>query len=92
MSDLEANFNRAAKNIENLKARPNDEELLEIYGLYKQATVGDCNQSKPGMFQLKEKAKHEAWLKKKGEYWLALRPSLSTREPSANFKSLTTQA
>ena len=66
MADLEQAFQEAANNVKNLKAKPNDEELLCLYGLYKQATVGDCNQAKPGMFQLKEKAKHEAWASKKG--------------------------
>lgn len=66
MSDLDKNFEGAAEAVKNLKTRPNDQELLEIYGLFKQATVGDCNQPKPGMFQLKEKAKHEFWSKKAG--------------------------
>lgn len=67
MADIEAAFNKAAEDIKNLKARPTDEELLEIYALFKQATVGDNDQAKPGMFQLKEKAKYEFWLKKKGK-------------------------
>lgn len=66
MSDLEAQFQKAAEDVKNLKTRPSDEQLLEVYALFKQATVGDNTQSKPGMFQLKEKAKHEFWLKKKG--------------------------
>lgn len=34
----------------NTKIKPtmSNEELLKIYGLYKQATVGDCNIEKPG--------------------------------------------
>lgn len=36
-------FNEAAEKVKNLKTRPNDEELKELYGLYKQATVGDIN-------------------------------------------------
>lgn len=67
MSDLEQEFKKAAEDISNLKTRPADEQLLDIYGLFKQATVGDCDQPKPGVFQLKEKAKHEFWLKKKGK-------------------------
>ena len=66
MADLENQFQQAAKDVANLKTRPSDEELLNVYGLYKQATVGDCDQPKPGMFQLKEKAKHEFWTQKKG--------------------------
>lgn len=38
-------FNKAAEDVNNLKARPTDQELLEIYALYKQASVGDCNTS-----------------------------------------------
>lgn len=66
MADLEQQFQAAADKVKNLTKRPNDEELLNLYGLFKQATVGDCNQSKPSMFQLKEKAKHEAWTSRKG--------------------------
>lgn len=66
MADLETQFQRAADEIKKLKARPTDQELLELYGLFKQASAGDCNQARPGMFQLKEKAKYEFWLKNKG--------------------------
>lgn len=66
MADLETQFQKAAEDVKNLKARPTDQELLEIYALFKQASVGDNEQPKPGMFALKEKAKHEFWLKKKG--------------------------
>lgn len=37
------NFQKAAENVKNLKGKPSDEDLLEIYGYYKQATIGDCN-------------------------------------------------
>jgi len=30
-----------------LAAQPEDEDLLELYALYKQSTIGDCN---TGMF------------------------------------------
>lgn len=66
MSDLETQFRLAADALKRLKSRPSDGELLELYALFKQATVGDNNEPKPGMFQLKEKAKHESWLSKKG--------------------------
>jgi hypothetical protein len=36
-------FNEAAQSVKNLTKRPSDEELLEAYALYKQATVGDNN-------------------------------------------------
>lgn len=66
MADLEQQFQKAAESIKNLVRRPNDTELLEIYALFKQATVGDCNHAKPSMFQPKEQAKFDVWMKKKG--------------------------
>jgi len=36
-------FLEAAEQVKNLKSKPNDTEMLELYGLYKQATVGDVN-------------------------------------------------
>lgn len=43
---LEAQFKEAAAKVEKLTKKPTDAELLEIYGLYKQATVGDVNTGK----------------------------------------------
>ncbi|XP_030352737.1 acyl-CoA-binding domain-containing protein 7 [Strigops habroptila] len=63
---LEADFNTAAEDVKKLKTRPTDEELKELYGLYKQATVGDINIECPGTLDLKAKAKWEAWNLKKG--------------------------
>ena len=40
-------FNQAAENIKKLTKRPEDEELLELYALYKQATIGDNNTGNP---------------------------------------------
>ena len=42
------------------KTMTND-ELKEIYGLYKQATVGDINTERPGMLDFKGKAKWDSW-------------------------------
>ncbi|XP_054712578.1 acyl-CoA-binding protein homolog [Uloborus diversus] len=59
-------FEKAAEDVTKLKSKPTDDELLDLYALYKQATVGDCNTSRPGMFDLKGKAKWDAWNAKKG--------------------------
>lgn len=53
--------------MKSLKTSPSNDELLEVYALYKQATVGDNTTAKPGMFDLKGKAKWSAWDGKKGE-------------------------
>ena len=54
-------FTKAAREIHTLTYRPNDEQLLELYGLYKQATLGDNNTSKPFFMDMKGIAKWEAW-------------------------------
>ena len=43
-----------------------DEKKLDIYALFKQGTVGDCNTDRPGMLDFKGKAKWDAWNAKKG--------------------------
>ncbi|XP_065485173.1 acyl-CoA-binding domain-containing protein 7 [Caloenas nicobarica] len=63
---LQADFDHAAEDVKKLKTTPTDEELKELYGLYKQATIGDINIECPGMLDLKGKAKWEAWNLKKG--------------------------
>jgi len=60
------NFEEAVEKVKQLKQSPNNDELLEVYALYKQATVGENTTPKPGMFDLKGKAKWEAWNGKKG--------------------------
>ena len=60
-------FLLAANIVKKLKETPNSEELLELYGLYKQATVGDNNQDAPGFLDFKGKSKHQAWLNNKGK-------------------------
>lgn len=59
-------FEKAAEDIKKLTQRPTNEELLELYGLYKQATVGDCNTECPGMFDPKGRAKWDNWNALKG--------------------------
>ena len=41
----------------------NNNQMLELYGLFKQASVGKNTTSKPGMFDLKGAAKWDAWNK-----------------------------
>ncbi|PKU27457.1 acyl- -binding protein [Limosa lapponica baueri] len=39
----EAAFQKAAEEVKQLKSQPTDQEMLDIYSHYKQATVGDVN-------------------------------------------------
>ncbi|XP_028819927.1 acyl-CoA-binding protein [Denticeps clupeoides] len=59
-------FQKAAEEVKQLKAKPSDAEMLEVYALYKQATVGDVNTARPGMLDFTGKAKWDAWDGKKG--------------------------
>ncbi|XP_051812273.1 acyl-CoA-binding protein homolog isoform X3 [Acanthochromis polyacanthus] len=63
---LQADFEKAAEDVKKVKTRPTNEELLELYGLYKQATVGDINTDRPGLTDPKGKAKWDAWEGRKG--------------------------
>ena len=59
-------FADAKARVEKLGTRPSNDRLLELYGLYKQATEGDVSGSRPGMLDLKGRAKFDAWSKRKG--------------------------
>lgn len=43
-----------------------DEQNLQFYGLFKQATIGDCNIDRPGLFDFVARAKYDAWQNFKG--------------------------
>jgi len=64
--DLKTRFETAVKESTQLPERPNNDTLLQIYSLYKQATEGDVKGEKPGFFDFKGMAKYEAWEKLKG--------------------------
>jgi acyl-CoA-binding protein len=64
--DLTEKFNDAQLRVKSLTERPANEELLDLYALYKQATEGDNNTKEPGMFDLKGKFKWKQWKAKSG--------------------------
>lgn len=66
MSELDDRFKQAADKVKTLPQRPSNDELLELYALFKQGTEGDASGKRPGMFDLKGRAKYDAWTTKKG--------------------------
>ena len=56
---LKLRFKRASKKVWDLPQRPTNEQLLDLYALFKQATEGDCEGRARG--GLKERAKWKAW-------------------------------
>ncbi|PTL75249.1 acyl-CoA-binding protein [Vitiosangium sp. GDMCC 1.1324] len=63
---LEDDFRSAQERVKTLKTRPSNETLLELYSLFKQATEGDVQGKRPGMLDLKGRAKYDAWAGRKG--------------------------
>jgi acyl-CoA-binding protein len=59
-------FNAAVSNSKDLTRRPSNEDLLQLYALFKQATDGDVSGDRPGGFDFKAIAKFDAWSEKKG--------------------------
>ena len=66
MADLKAAFEAAVAGSKNLTERPDNATLLKLYGLYKQATVGDNTEQKPGFGDMVGRAKWDAWNSLKG--------------------------
>ena len=65
MSDLKAAFDKAVADSKNLSERPDNATFLKIYAFYKQASVGDNLDKKPGFSDMVARAKWDAWNKLK---------------------------
>ncbi|MCU0284016.1 MAG: acyl-CoA-binding protein [Candidatus Nanopelagicales bacterium] len=66
MSDLDARFTAAAEASKTLPQRPDNDTLLALYSLFKQATEGDVQGKRPGFTDMVGRAKYDAWSKLKG--------------------------
>lgn len=64
--DLTDEFNKAVSQSKELTKRPSNEELLDLYSLFKQGSEGDVTGERPGGFDFKAIAKYDAWASKKG--------------------------
>lgn len=60
-------FETAQREVQNLPRKPNNDELLELYALFKQATSGDVSGKRPGTLDFKGRAKFDAWSKVAGK-------------------------
>jgi acyl-CoA-binding protein len=66
MADLKTQFEAAAANSKNLSERPDNATMLKIYSLYKQGSIGDNAEKKPGFGDMVGRAKWDAWNSLKG--------------------------
>ncbi len=58
---LKEEFEEYAEKAKTLPENTSNEDKLILYGLYKQATVGPVNTSRPGVFNQRDRAKWDAW-------------------------------
>jgi len=66
MSDLQSQFAVAAQDVQTLPAKPDNDTLLKLYALYKQATAGDVAGARPGFTDFVGRAKYDAWARLRG--------------------------
>jgi diazepam-binding inhibitor (GABA receptor modulator, acyl-CoA-binding protein) len=63
---LAEQFQDAQNRVKALSSAPGTDKLLELYALYKQGTSGDVDGKRPGMLDMKGRAKYDAWAGRKG--------------------------
>lgn len=63
---LTERFEDAQRRVKTLTQAPGTDTLLQLYALFKQGTAGDVDGKRPGMLDIKGRAKYDAWADKKG--------------------------
>ena len=66
MSSLVEDFAAAQVRVKQLPRAPAVDELLDLYSLFKQATIGDATGKAPSPLDFKGRAKFDAWARRKG--------------------------
>ena len=61
MSDLQARFDQAQQDVQQLPERPGNLTLLRLYALFKQGSEGDIQGDRPGMTDFVGRYKYDAW-------------------------------
>ena len=59
-------FEEAQARVKTLSRTPSNDQLLALYSLFKQAASGDVAGKRPGMLDIKGRAKFDAWTGSKG--------------------------
>jgi diazepam-binding inhibitor (GABA receptor modulator, acyl-CoA-binding protein) len=67
MATKKAAFDKAVADSKKLPEKPDNQTLLQLYALYKQATEGDVEGKRPGMMDMVGRAKYDAWAGVKGK-------------------------
>ncbi len=64
---LQEQFDQAAADSKNLSERPDNMTMLKLYSLFKQGSAGDVEGKRPGMMDMINRAKFDAWAELKGK-------------------------
>lgn len=64
--ELNEQFQQASDAAKSLPTRPGNDDMLELYALYKQGSSGDVTGSRPGILDFVGGAKFDAWSKLEG--------------------------
>ncbi len=64
---LADDFQSAAERAPKLPKRPPNDILLQLYALFKQASVGNVEGDRPGFADFEGRAKYDAWSKLQGK-------------------------
>ncbi|MDF1565917.1 MAG: acyl-CoA-binding protein [Deltaproteobacteria bacterium] len=59
-------FAEAQEKVKTLSKKPSNDQLLDLYSLFKQGSQGDCAGKRPGMLDPVGRAKYDAWKKLTG--------------------------
>lgn len=54
-------FEQAQQAVKTLSQRPGNDDMLALYAHFKQASQGDVSGSRPGMFDMVNRMKYDAW-------------------------------
>lgn len=65
-AELQTAFDAAVAHSKTLTTRPDNQTLLQLYGLYKQGSAGDASGERPGLTDFVARAKWDAWAARKG--------------------------
>ena len=66
MSDLDQSFADAQVAVKKLTSKPSNDDLLRLYSLFKQGSIGDVTGKRPGRLDMVNRAKFDAWAKLEG--------------------------
>ncbi|PNY81375.1 acyl-CoA-binding protein [Deinococcus koreensis] len=87
MNDVSQMFEQAQQDVQTLRKKPGNAQLLQLYALYKQGTLGEVQGARPGGFDFVGGAKYDAWAALQGrsqreaqEAYVALVASLKDQQ------------